>query len=104
MGTPWHGDMNAAISASGNRDPAIHQLKLESFLCWGLVPVPRQCTNTSIAPPSRNTVFKAVGTLFEQLWVDSGSGAVFFRASYQANVLDEAHATKTPRSTKIMQS
>ena len=104
MGISWHGDINAAIGASGNGDPAIHQLKLESFLCWGLVPVPRQCTNTSIAPPSRNTVFKAVGTLFEQLWVDSGSGAVFFRASCQANVLDEAHATKTPRSTKIMQS
>ena len=81
MGIPWHGDMNAAIGASGNSDPTIHQLKLESFLGRGLVPVPRKCTNTSIAPPGGNTVFQAVGTLFKQLGIDSGSGAVFFGAS-----------------------
>ena len=78
MGSPWHSDINVAICASGNSDPAIHQLKLESFLGRCLVPVPRQCLNTSIAPASRNTVFQAVGALFKQLWIDSGSGAVLF--------------------------
>jgi hypothetical protein len=89
----------------GDDDTPTHQIKFDGFLLIGFEPKTRQLVESFVASTIGWAVFLTLGTLFKKFGIDPFSATLGLGAGGQAQVSDEADATKAPRrANKIRRS